>query len=29
LHAAELLDLTELVAEVFEGEAVAGEGSEF
>src|ERR1700752_2952570 len=26
LHAAELLDLTELGAEVFEGEAVAGEG---
>ena len=26
LHAAHLLDLTELVAEVFEGEAVAGEG---
>ena len=26
LHAAELLDLTKLVAEVFEGEAVAGEG---
>ena len=26
MHAAELLDLTELVAEVFEGEAVAGEG---
>ena len=26
LHAAELLDLAELLAEVFEGEAVAGEG---
>jgi hypothetical protein len=26
LHRAELLDLTELVAEVLEGEAVAGEG---
>ncbi len=26
LHAAELLDLTELVAEVFEGEAFSGEG---